>query len=285
MSTLFSTRHFGAVCLLAIAGTLQAADEPIFSGPQSGEKLPALPCTGVFDAMAGKEIDPVKEAGEKPLLLIFVHEANRPSIAVMRVVTTYAAQRAKDGMQSAVVFLTKDATETEAFLKRARHAMPKEVPCLISKDGLEGPGAYGLNRSMTLTVLVAKEGKVTANFALVQPSVEADAPKILTAMVAAIGSGTVPKLSELGVNDRAMEANAQHPKLREMLVPVINLKATEEQVAQAAAAVEKLAETDAKFKASVGRSAKTINDSGSLEKYGTPAAQVFLKKWAAWGEK
>jgi len=40
---------------------------------------------------------------------------------------------------------------------------------------------------VTVTVLVAKDDKVTANFALVQPSVAVDAPKIIEAIVAAVG--------------------------------------------------------------------------------------------------
>lgn len=265
--------------------SLRAADEPPFSGPQPGEKLAAVPCQGVFDDAAGKEIDPVKDADGKPLTLIFVHEFNRPSAAVLRVVMTYATKRAADGMQSAVVFLSADPTETEATLKRARHAMPKEVPALISRDGIEGPGAYGLNRQVTLTVLVAKEGKVTANFALVQPSVQADAPKILAAMVEVLGGGEVPKLADLGVNEPPAVADGPHPRMRELLAPVIRKTATEEEVDKAAAAVEKLAATDAAFKQNVGRAAKTISDAGKLENYGTPAAQAYLKKWAAWGEK
>ena len=40
----------------------------------------------------------------------------------------------------------------------------------VSVDGLEGPGAYGLNKEMELTVIVAKDNIVTANFALLDPN-------------------------------------------------------------------------------------------------------------------
>ena len=75
--------------------------------------------------------------------------------------------------------------------------MPTDVPIGISVDGKEGPGAYGLNRNVTLTVLVGKDNVVTANFALIQPSIPADAPKILAEVVKLIG-GQVPGLDELG---------------------------------------------------------------------------------------
>jgi hypothetical protein len=50
---------------------------------------------------------------------------------------------------------------------------------------------------MTVTVLVAKDGKVTGNFALVQPSVAADGPKIAEAIAKALGSEKGPTLEEL----------------------------------------------------------------------------------------
>ena len=53
-------------------------------------------------------------------------------------------------------------------------------PIGISLDGKEGPGSYGLNREVMITVLVAKENKVTANFAILSPN-ETDAPKIKAA--------------------------------------------------------------------------------------------------------
>ena len=87
--------------------------------------------------------------------MIFVHEITRPSVALTRIVTEFAA-RHKDKLFSCIVFLGDDPTSLEEQLKRARHALPRGVPVRISKDGQEGPGAYGLNRNVTLTILIAK---------------------------------------------------------------------------------------------------------------------------------
>ncbi len=185
----------------------------VFSGPQQGEPLAKFMFTATLGAQAGKEIDPVADAGVKPLLLIFVHEVNRPSVGLARVLGDYAGKRAGDGLHSAVVFLTDDPTETEAWIKRASGALPKEVPLGISQDGSEGPGELGLNRKVTMTILVAKEGKVTANFALVQPSIQADAPKILKSIVDVAG-GKAPTLEELGAPGTARRPAADRPKAR-----------------------------------------------------------------------
>ena len=104
----------------------QQSAEPVFSGPQPGEKLTPFKVRGVYDDQAGKELDLVAQAGGKPLLLVFVHEANRPSIGMTRVLMNYAAGRAKDGLSSGVVWLANagDFTAAEQFLKRRppRHA-------------------------------------------------------------------------------------------------------------------------------------------------------------------
>lgn len=175
-------------------------DEPktakeVFSGPQKGEKLPGFKLKTGDDEE--KEIDLVKDAEGKPTLIIFVHAVTRPSVGMARVLGEYAATRKKDGLHAGVVFLTADATETKSWLKRAVNALPKGVPLGIAEGGQEGPGAYGLNRNVTMTVLVAKEGKVVANFALVQPSLSADGPKILKEIVDALGGGKVPAIEDL----------------------------------------------------------------------------------------
>jgi hypothetical protein len=204
------TRHlvFG-LGLLVAACRIGVAEEPgeVFSGPQKGEALGKFVVQGISGEQEGKEIEPVAQAAGKPLLLIFVHEVNRPSVGMARVLGDFAARRSKVGLHCGVIFLSEDAAETEAWMKRAVGALPKDVTLGISKDGKEGPGDYGLNRKVTMTILMANKGKVTANFALVQPSIQADAPKVLQAIVDVIG-GKAPTLEELGFGGPA----PQRPK-------------------------------------------------------------------------
>src|SRR5262245_39516122 len=169
--------------IVSLVCMLQAQDQ-IFSGPQVGVKLAPFTVRGVFDDDAGKDLDFVTQSAGRPIVLIFVHDANRPSIAMTRLLSAYTANRAKDGLATGVVWLTDDASEAEMALKRMRHALAQDAPIGISVDGREGPGSYGLNRNVTRTILIGKEGKVTANYALVQPSLQADLPKIIDSVVA-----------------------------------------------------------------------------------------------------
>jgi hypothetical protein len=270
-----------AVVLLGFGHFSAVAQDPVFSGPQPGEKLGAFKVRGVFDDAAGKEFDYVTDAAGKPIVLIFVHEVNRPSMAMTRILSTYTASRAKDGLATAVVWLAEDATEAENRLKTMRHALAKDAPIGISVDGREGPGSYGLNRNVALTILVGKDNKVTANFALVQPSLQADLPKILDAVVAVAG-GKAPKLEELEGMQGMMrrEAGAQAaPDMRSLLQPLIQKNATEEQVTAAAKKVEEAVAKDEAVKKEIIRITNTIINAGKLEDYGTPKAREYLKKW------
>jgi hypothetical protein len=267
-----------ALCFMATS----YGQEALFSGPQVGESLKPFTVRGVLDADAGKDLDFITLADAKPIVLIFVHDVNRQSISLTRILSNYTRSRAKDGLFTGVILLDDDATKAEETIKRIRHALTDGVRTGVSVDGREGPGSYGLNRNVTLTILVGKENKVTANFALVQPSLQVDLPKILQNIVDVVG-GEVPKLEELeGMreNMRQQPNEGSAPNLRPLLAPLIKQGATDEAVDVAAKAVEERCAKDEAARREVGRIANTIIDAGKLENYGTAKAQEYLKKWA-----
>lgn len=213
-----------AVGLLLASGVmpapLHAADEPLFSGPQVGEPLPSLPVQLVLEEDPTQKLDVARGESAAPArLVVFVHTLTRPSVAFTRMLGEYAASRKQDGIETAVVFLGDDPTALAASLRRARHALPKKVTIGISPDGAEGPGAFGLNRNVTLTVLVANEGRVTANYALVDPSIPVDLPKVLQAICDVIG-GEPPAVESLQSASRERPAMRKKPgKQREAKDP------------------------------------------------------------------
>jgi hypothetical protein len=264
------------LCLLVPASFARAAQEDkVFSGPQPGEKLPPLKVVGAFDDLEGKELDLVKEAGKDPVLLVFVHEITRPSAALLRGLTAYAATRARDGLKVYLVWLHRDRTEASMFLKRARGSLNLKATVTISLDGAEGPGAYGLNRKVGLTVLVAKEGKVTANFALTQPAVS-DGPKIAEAIVRHVG-GKAPDVKAFDALAFGRPAASERdPKLVSLLRGVIRKDAPASDVTKAAAAVEDHVGDRKELLKQLGEIAAVCVKQG----YGTEEAQKHLKVWA-----
>lgn len=260
----------------------EAEQEQVFSGPQVGEKLPALSALGVFDGQRDRLVDLVKSDASEPTLLIFFHKRTRPAFGLTNTLMKFAKSR--KGLNEAVIFLTDDTTETASWLRRVRGNLPGEITYTISSDGAEGPGAYGLNRNVTVTILVAKEGKVTANYALVQPSLQADGPKILKSIVDVTGGGKVPSIAELAGgrygDAPARGRMANDPRFTALLRAVINKEASESEVKQAADKVEAYVKENKRAQQELGRITNTVVHSDRFASYGTEAAREYLKKWA-----
>ncbi|MEC7565733.1 MAG: hypothetical protein VX738_08620 [Planctomycetota bacterium] len=265
------------IIILSIhGGTVVGQEDPskVFSGPQPGEPLAAFDVQYAFGEEAGKTMDPLKAAGEKPILLIFVHQLTRPVIGLTRALTQFSEQH-QDALYTNMIFLTDDVTAMRQRLTRARQALPSKTSVTIAPQGIEGPGAYGLNRNVTLTIVFGKSQSVVSNTALIEPSVQADAVKILTPIAKTLNL-KVPKLMELSVRTAA----AGEVNVRELLGPVINKSATVEQVDLAAKKMESEFAKKREVAVRIGVFARRIIDADRLENYGTPRAQYYLSKWA-----
>jgi hypothetical protein len=242
----------------------------VYSGPQPREKLPPLKVRIVLGGKAGEEVDIVSDAKGKPTLLIFMNEWNEQVAELMRVITLYAEQRNQPQLVTAVVWLTSDPGDLGAKLERARPHMPRNTPVGISLDGLEGPGAYGLNRHVQMTILVADRNVVTANFALVQPSVNGDAVNVLRALVKVIG-GKPPTLAEVLV-----------PREQQIVTTRIELmmdkSASDDRVQQLASALESFVRSRPDAKRTLGRRSSEIVKSGQFND--RTKAMSYLHKWA-----
>lgn len=260
----------------ALASNARADDEKIFSGPQLGEKLKPFKVVGVYGDLEGKEMDFVEKADGKPVILIFVHELQRPTHALVRAVTHYAKSRQGDGLHTYIVWLHRDRTDAVNYLKRAAGSLNYVVPVGVSVDGAEGPGAYGLNRKVGLTVLVAKDNKVTANFALIQPGLN-DAPAIAEAIVKQVGgkAPTLEELEKLATGGRPVKKD-RDPQLERLLRMVINKDAQPEGIAKAAEDIEKLVGEKKELQKQLGEIAAIC----VKQKYGTDPAQKYLQTWA-----
>ena len=247
------------------------ADEPLFSGPQAGEKLTNFKVRGFFEPNAGKELDFVKQAAGKPIVLVFIHDANRPSLRMTQVLSGYTVGLASKGFDTGIVWLADDVTEAENTLKRSGHALTKEAPTGITLDGKEGPGSYGLNRNVTLTILIGKEGRVIANYALVQPSIQADLPKILDE-IAKITGGPPATLEDLLI--------VPNVRLQYSLGQLVLKSAKPEEIDAEAAKIVAQVKRDEEARKELGHAASRLVENGTLANHGTPRAQEYLRKWA-----
>jgi beta-lactamase regulating signal transducer with metallopeptidase domain len=160
----------------------------LFSGPQPGEKLPPLKAKGINGETKDKTYDVIAKADGQLLVLFLQDESGlglRGLVGISRLLVQIAG-KSKQKMHIDVVFLgdTPDTLAKQAS-KIVPH-VPSNVLLGISPDGREGPGSYGLNRSVAQTVIIAKDGKVLHNFAFTQPMLHPD-PYVLGAVADAIG--------------------------------------------------------------------------------------------------
>ena len=197
----------------------QSEENKIFSGPQPGEKLPALTVTGIRGEIEGKALDITAKADGKPHVL-FLQDTNAVGIKGLVNVSklllkidafqkrhsteTTGAETSYQGLQIGVVFL---ADNLDTLPEWAHDMLKKEIPNKIltgiSPDGREGPGSYGLNRNVAQTVLIAKDGKVLHNFAFTQPLLYTN-PHLLGAIAQAIGAD--PSTVEKWLNEETAES-------------------------------------------------------------------------------
>jgi len=201
--------------MIAMTALLLAiAQDAKFSGPQAGEKTPGFK---VFDVGTRQEVDYVADGKGAPTLLVFIHELTRPGAALMRALDEYGQIKQARGLRTQFVVLVEDRDAAERHIPNVVKSINLRCPIGISLDGKEGPGAYGLNREVMLSILVARENKVTANFAIVSPN-ETDAPKIKAAVDEILKvrgpapTGTVEELRE-----QVMKLQEEVASLREEL--------------------------------------------------------------------
>ena len=203
---------------------------------------------------------------------------------MVRILTSYTKSRAKDGLTTGVVWLSDDATEAENTIKRVKHALTEGVPIGVSPDGREGPGSYGLNRKVTLTILVGNKDKVTANFALVQPSLQADLPKILDAIVKEVG-GKAPKLEEIeghaeGEGPAARKERRDREPARPARVRSSSWTRRPRTSRRPPRRWKSTSPRTRRRRPTSGGSPTRSSTPASSTDYGTPKAQEYLKKWA-----
>jgi hypothetical protein len=193
--------------LLAVTG-LNAADA-IFSGPQPGEKTTPFRVLEIGRSNDGKERDPITEGAGAPTALVFLHTVERSLVPLLRVVDQYGAER-KDRLKTEIIFLHQDRREGEQRAKAVSRSLQLQSPVSLSLDGAEGPGNYGLNKECMMTIVAAKNNKVTANFALVQPGI-ADAPKVIAALALTCGDDSPPPIEQLSAQQMARSGGRDRP--------------------------------------------------------------------------
>ena len=187
----------------------KAKGKQIFSGPQPGEKLPALKVTSLFGDTKGEAFDPIKRAGNRPQILFFQDAifGEVPCLFQFADAIRQVNEKTEKELQIACIFLADETnTITSRYAGVFGGLRERGVNVIaVAPGGRSGPGSYGLNRNISQTIIVAKDGKVTWNFVSEQGLLFAN-PHILGAVAEAVGEKreTVAAwLNAAGADDRA----------------------------------------------------------------------------------
>lgn len=272
-----------ATFILAVQ-TASAQDNPpeLFSGPQVGEVLPSFKMKVALGGKPGTNIDFVAAADDSPVVVVFIHQLTRPGFALANAVMKYC-QDAKDSkLHQGICFLSADPSQAQKQIDRAKRYFPNDTYVGYSMEGIEGPGSYGLNRNVQVTILVAKQKRVLANFALVQPGVHADGPIILEAIAKAIDAKGKPDINEYIPNNQAAQDTpiAIDPALMQLLRR-LNLKDTDQTtVEKTISEIETLIDGKKALQQQLGSVVNRWIRSNQVDKIGTESQQKRIKSWA-----
>jgi hypothetical protein len=185
-----------ALLLLALGGLFwsqahsAATQDEIFSGPQVGEPTPSFTIIGSSGPYKDRSVDIIQEFGGGPVAIVFVNRPTRAAARTLRELDKGFAARFDQGLRAMFVLLSADQEQSERYGGQLLRSLNMSSDMGVSVDGLEGPGSYGLLKESMLTILIAKDNVVAANFALISPN-ETDAPPVM----AAIDAMLAPDLS------------------------------------------------------------------------------------------
>lgn len=147
------------------ADWIKDLEEPIYSGPQPGEKILPLRLLNLRGDKTGQEFDPVQLAGENLHLMFFVRESRTFGrfLGQLRRQLQSIEDNTKQPWAMSVIVSTDDVNEAEKSFAVLDQRYPKNLLVGVSKDGAAGPPAYGLDKNLTATVIVARNGVVIHN--------------------------------------------------------------------------------------------------------------------------
>jgi hypothetical protein len=183
------------LALALLGATALAAADPVFSGPQPGEKITPFKVIALHGPGAGSDRDPITLHQGTPTAIVFLHGIERSLVPLLRTIDSYGASNSSR-LRTEIVFLQPDRITGEQRVKAASGSLRLQSPVGLSLDGSEGPGNYGLNKDCLMTVIGARDNRVVTNFALVQPGI-ADAPRIIAALAQLCGDTNPPSAQAL----------------------------------------------------------------------------------------
>ncbi|MCA9127293.1 MAG: hypothetical protein KDB22_09405 [Planctomycetales bacterium] len=156
--------------VVAFAATVNA--EELKSGLKQGEAI------GAFDVVkcAGEEADEVAigeklcyrcRNGARPQVMVFTRSSDKKVVKLVSELDAHVKKYEENQLRAFVSMLgdSRDAA-SDAVKKLAKTTKTEKIPYVVPAEFENGPDNYGLNPKAEVTVIIANESKVVANFAV-----------------------------------------------------------------------------------------------------------------------
>ncbi len=155
----------GEIKIAEPADWIKNLEKPVYSGPQPGEKVPSLAAINLRGDQVGKEFDPVDLAGDKLHLMFFVSKSRTFGrfLGQLSQQLQSIEKTSKQPWTMSVIVCNDDANEVEKSFTVLDQRYPKNLVVGLCKEGAAGPPAFGLDKNLTATVIVVKDGQVLHN--------------------------------------------------------------------------------------------------------------------------
>jgi hypothetical protein len=167
-----------------LAGAAARAD--VESGPAVDERTPALKVHAVVGTIENKDVDFVRERGQKPTIYVFIQAEHWSRPMARYLLKLDEAAGKTEGAAVVAVWLTGEREQTKTYLPRAQMSLKlQRTAYALHPDAQTGPDGWGINADAFLTAVVVHKGQVAATFAYLSVN-ETDAEKVEQALAAAV---------------------------------------------------------------------------------------------------
>ncbi|MEO2018250.1 MAG: hypothetical protein ABGZ53_28190 [Fuerstiella sp.] len=165
-------KNFFALGMILTVASAVTAGEAVKSGPQTGDKLGAFYVT----KCAGAETDGVAEGknlcyrcrnGAKPQVVIFTRSTDKRVIELVQLIDKAIAKHKDSKLTAFVNVLGEDKEDlSDAARKLAKASKATNVPFVVPNEFENGPDDYGINPKAAVTIILASDLGVKANFSV-----------------------------------------------------------------------------------------------------------------------
>ncbi len=184
------------LALALVSATTAMAEKPtkkggMKSGLQPGENVGAFyvtKCAGAEDdgVAEGKNLCYRCRNGSKPQVMVFTRSDDPKVAELVKKLDEAVASNEESKLRVFVNVLNEDKDDASDIAKKfVSTTSVKNIPFVVPNENANGPDNYGINPKAAITIVMANEGNVKANYAIANAkkldvdAVIADLSKIL----------------------------------------------------------------------------------------------------------